>query len=263
MPLLTDIDETKLSARLPASVAVAKMIQLVHVESNVCDLVMHSPHEIPTCAIGGKSDSTKRAEQLLGLPPSVYFYAGRACPDFGGSVFAFAAECEATHTGSATPFDTGGLMSTPPHLKLRLTPNDGEVERVAFGKATLLPLDSWRETFATFLAAYFDSDQDYWHKKPNRHDPEGLIELNNDWRAWTFEIRFNEGQSIHERAAWCADESVMSELRRLADEEPSAIPGDPPSPLDKFFAGPPALESSGTEKFCTRLEQWVQEQAAI
>src|SRR5208282_3209357 len=56
------------------------------------------------------------------------------------------------------------------------------------------------------LAAYFPADIDYWNGKPRPCDPEGLYELNTDWRSWTFEIRFYEGQSIHERAAWCADE---------------------------------------------------------
>lgn len=263
MPLLSDIDEQSLGPRLPASNAVADKIPLVHVDRTVISLIENPPHEIPTSAIGSNSGNTRRAEGLLGLPPSAYFYAGRAHPKFGSTAIAFAAECEDAHTGSASPFDTGGLLSNPPHLKLRLNPNDGEAERVAFGTASTLRLEHWRATFGTFLAAYFDADVDYWQKKPSRIDPESLFELNNDWRAWTFEIRFAEGQSINERAAWCADESVMSQLRRLDDQQPATIPGDPPSGLDLFFAGPPALEPSGTPQFCEQLEQWVQEQIAV
>ena len=137
MPLPTDIVEAELATRRQASDAVAMKMPLVHVESNVCDLVMNPPHEIPTSATDGKSN-TKRTEELLGLPPSAYFYAGRACPDFGNRAFAFAAECEAGHTGAASPFDTGGLMSQRSHLKLRLNPNDGEAERVTFGKASTI-----------------------------------------------------------------------------------------------------------------------------
>ncbi len=259
MPLLTDIDDAEFAARRPASNAVAMKMPIVHVGPNLIDLVVHPPHEIPTSVTDGKPN-TKRTEEMLGLPPSAYFYAGRACPDFGNTALAFAAECEAGHTGSASPFDTGSLLSTPPHLKLRMNPNDGEAERVTFGKASTIPLDRWRETFGTFLAAYFDSDIDYWHKKPNRHDPEGRFELNTDWRAWTFEIRFSEGQSIHARAAWCAREDVMRKLQKLVDEAPPAIPGDPPSALEQFFAGPLALELAGTEQFCPRLEQWGREQ---
>ena len=259
MPLPTDIVEAELATRRQASAAVAMKIPLVHVESNVCDLVMNPPHEIPTSATDGKSN-TKRTEELLGLPPSAYFYAGRACPDFGNTAFAFAAECEVGHTGSASPFDTGGLMSQRSHLKLRLNPNDGEAERVTFGKASTIPLDRWRETFGTFLTAHFDSDSDYWHKTPNGHNAEGRFELNTDWRAWTFEIRFSEGQSIHGRAAWCAHEDVMRKLQKFADEAPPTIPGDAPSALEQFFAGPLALEPAGTDQFHLRLEHWVREQ---
>ena len=263
MPLLSDIDETKLAARLPTSSAVAKNVAIVHVDRTVINLIEHPPYEIPTSASGSNADSTRRVEDMLALPPSAYFYAGRAHPNFGSTAFAFAAGCEDAHSGSASPFDTGGLLSNPPHLKLQLSPTDGEAERVEFGKASMLRLDQWRETFGTFLAAYFDADVDYWQKKPSLSDPERLFELNNDWRAWTFEIRFSEGQSIHERAAWCADETVMSHLRRLDDQQPPTIPGDPPSGLDRFFAGPPALEAAGTPQFCERLEQWVREQIAV
>jgi hypothetical protein len=92
--------------------------------------------------------------------------------------------------------------------------------------------------------------------------PEGLYE-NGDWRAWTFEIRFSEGQSIYERAAWCADESVMETLRRLQDQQEPAPPGDPATALDRFFAGPGALEPTGTPSFCRRMEQWVREQVGL
>ena len=257
MPLLSEFDETVLAARLPASNAVAAKVPLVHVERQLIERIKQPPHEIPTSEPGSK---TRHAEEQLGLPPSAYFYAGRAHPKFGNVAMAFAAGCEDSHTGSASPFDTGGLVSNPPHLKLRLVPTNGETERVAYGKASLLPLDQWRATFGRFLAAYFDSDVDYWQKKPSRLDPEGLFELNDDWRAWTFEIRFSEGQSIHERAAWCADEAVMSQLRRLVDQQSPTIPGDPPSGLDQFFDGPPPLEPTGTPQFCTRIEQWVREQ---
>lgn len=263
MPLLSKIDETMLGSRLAASCAVADRVYLIHVDRTVIDLIEHPPHEIPTSAMGSDSDNTRRVEGMLGLAPSAYFYAGRAHPQFGSTSLAFAPGCEAGHTGSASPFDTGGLLSNPPHLKLQLDPSDGELERVAFGKDSLLQLDQWRATFGRFLAAYFDADVDYWQKKPNCFDPERLFELNNDWRAWTFEIRFSEGHSIHDRAAWCADETVMSQLRRLDDQQPPTIPGDPPSGLDQFFAGPPALEPAGTPQFCNRLEQWVREQITV
>ncbi len=260
MPLLSNIDASALGHRRDESNAVAAKVPLVHVDAIAIDLISNPPHEIPTYATGGKTANTARTEGLLGLGPSAYFYAGRAHPKFGSTAFAFPADCENGHTGSATPFDSGGLLREPPQqppLKLRLHPTDGESERVEFGKTSVLALDAWRKAFGIFLAAFFDSDKDYWVKKPKGLDPEGMIELNDDWRAWTFEIRFGEGHSVFGRAAWCADEMVMSHLRRLSDAEPIPVPGDPPTPLDRFFAGPPSLEPAGTPQFCQRLEEWV------
>ncbi len=55
----------------------------------------------------------------------------------------------------------------------------------------------------------------------------------------------------------------MSVLRRLQDEQEVTPPGDPPSAVDRFLAGPPALEPAGTPAFCTRLELWVREQVGV
>lgn len=263
MPLLDAIVESVIAERLRDSSEVAKRVPLLHVDPNLLELIVSPPHEISPNPISGKSDNTRRAEEMLGLSASVYFYAGRAHPQFGNAAFAFPAGCEASHSGSVSPFDTGGLLSDPPRIKVRLDPTDGEPERVAFGKASQVPLGQWREAFGKCLAAYFAVDLDYWHKRPSVSDPEGIFELNDDWRAWTFEIRFHEGHSIHDRIAWCADESVMNQLRRLADQQPLAVPGDPLSGLDRFLAEPTALDMAGTPLFCGRIEQWVVEQVAI
>src|SRR5262249_3094758 len=142
------------------------------------------------------TDFTRRAEDLLGLGRSAYFYAGRAHPSFGCVAFAFGPSCEAEHAGSVTPFDTGGLVHPPRFIRIRLGPSDGEAELVLYAQSSEIPLDRWRDVFARVLAAYFVSDIDYWQGRPMPLDPEGLYELNTDWRAWTFEVRFHEGQSI-------------------------------------------------------------------
>jgi len=196
----------------------------------------------------------------FGLPRSAYFYAGRAHPSFGNVALAFAADCETGHTGSATPFDTGGLLHPRRPIRLGLVPADGDAERAQYGKDSEIPLDRWRDVFAHVLAAYFDRASDYWAGRPKPLDPEGLYELNDDWRAWTFEVRFSQGQSIAARVAWCSDESVMAGLRRLLDEQGPTPPGDPPTALDRFLQGPPALEPAGTPEFCRRMEQWVREE---
>lgn len=60
--------------------------------------------------IVSSSQRTRDAEIALGLDKSVYFYAGRVCPDFGDMVIAF--KPEATHgwKGTAMPFDSGGIF---------------------------------------------------------------------------------------------------------------------------------------------------------
>ena len=143
-----------------------------------------------------------------------------------------------------------------------MLPTDEDAERIEYGKDSEIPLEDWRDVFAQVLAAYFDHPSDYWAGRPKPWDKEGLYELNNDWRAWTFEVRFSQGQPMDARVAWCGDESVMAVLRRLLDEQGLTPPGDPPTALDDFLQGPPALEPAGTPDFCRRLEQWVREEVA-
>jgi hypothetical protein len=274
MPVFTELDDrvrevpfdfVEYDRRLPACRELAQRVALVHVtgrERPFETTVGNAPFEIPTSADAGYcTDHTRRAEDLLDLSRSAYFYAGRAHPSFGWVALAFAPACEASHTGSVTPFDTGGLMNSNPanQIRLRLDP-DGEAERIAYGRSSEIPLERWREVFGGVLAAYFVMDGDYWNGKPRPCDPEGLYELNTDWRCWTFEVRFSEGQPIGERTAWCADEATMELLRRRLDAQAATPPGDPATPLEAFLRGPAALEPAGTPYFCSRLEQWVREE---
>ena len=260
-------DRTAYEHRLPACRAVAERIPLVHVTGRgraFESTASSSSQEIPTSVdTEYYSDETRRAEGLLGVPPSAYLYAGRAHPVFGNMALGFAAGCEAPHSGSATPFDTGGLMHPRRHIKVRLTPDDGDAQRAEYAKASEIPLERWRDVFAQVLAAYFDEPVTYWHGTPRPCDPEGLYELNTNSRAWTFEVRFHEPHSILDRVAWCGDEMVMNALRRLHDAQEVVPPGDEPSDLDRFLAGPAPLEPDGTPEFCERMEQWVREQVAV
>jgi len=273
MPVFTDLDKRvtgppfdtdSYNRRLPGCRDLAQRIAVVHVTGGRRSFVVtvqNPPHEIPTsddheyC-----TDLTRDAERLLELYPSAYFYAGRAHPHFGSVALAFAPSCEDNHTGSATPFDTGGLVHPNRRIKVRLVPGDSEVERAEYGRSSEIPLDEWRDVFARVLAAHFALDIDYWRGKPSVSDPEGLYELNNDWRAWAFEVRFYEGQSIYDRAAWCADEPTMESLRRHLDAQGATPPSDPPTPLERFLQGPVSLEPAGTSSFCVAMEEWVCEQ---
>src|SRR5690606_6614911 len=110
--------------------------------------------------------------------------------------------------------------------------------------------------FGRFLAAYFENLVDYWQGRPAYNDPEELLTLNDPRRAWTFEVRFEEGLSVHKRTAWCATEAVMTELRRLQDAQEPPVPGDEPSPVDRFLQGVAPLSPAGDPNFCETIESW-------
>lgn len=219
-------------------------------------LLFDEPHEIPTsdhpvyC-----SDATRNAEDLLGLGRSAYFYAGRACPDFGDVALAYSAECEIGHTGSVTPFDTGGLIlgyiqgNMPPDL----------ADRALFGRVSVILLDGWRDPFAMYIAAYFPDRVGYWTGRPARLDPEDIYQHHgNSYRAWTFEVRFSEGHSIYRHlSGWCARETFMTELRRLLDLTPLTGPDGVPSPLERFLLSGRLIIPTGDPDFCGRMEQWI------
>ncbi len=167
MPVFTDLDDRVREApfdfaeydrRLSACRKLAQRIALVHVtgrEQPFETTVGNAPFEIPTSADAGYcTDHTRRAEDLLHLSRSVYFYAGRAHPSFGSVALAFTPACEMSHTGSATPFDTGGLMNSNPANQIRLRlDSDGEAERIAYGRSSEISLERWREVFGGVLAA--------------------------------------------------------------------------------------------------------------
>jgi hypothetical protein len=276
MPVLTDFDkriaeppfsEPSYKARLVAATSVAEAVPLVHVSGKGMtfeSLIDNPPHELPTSEnVDYYTDDTRAAEDALGLPRSAYFYAGRAQPEFGNVSLAFGVDCESRHNGSATPFDTGGLMHRNRYISVRLDGAGETAARAQYGKDSVMPLDEWRDNFARVLAAYFDDDREYWRGRPARPDPEDLYTSNESWRAWTFEVRFTEGQSIHERTAWCADESLMNRLRQLQDEQETGPPGDPETALDEFLAGPEPLVPLGSPAFCYEMEHWVQEEVGL
>src|SRR5262249_31795738 len=132
--------------RLPKATEVANGIPLVHVtgvrpgskrESGTGfeRLLRIEAPEIPTSAdLHYCSNETRQTEDSLGLRRSVYFYAGRACEDFGDVALAFGPECERGHNGSASPFDTGGLLNG------RIKANIPASERAAVGRDSVVDL---------------------------------------------------------------------------------------------------------------------------
>lgn len=206
------------------------------------------------------SDETRHTEQVLKLQPSLYTYAGRACPDFGSVALGFNYEIEKGRKGSATPFDTGGLLHPKRYIKVNLSP-DTEEKRAEYAKKSVVSLKKWREHFARFLAAFFDPVTAYWGDDPPTHiDPENLLCSENHWRAWTFEVRFNDELSIIDSEAWSCSPGVWERLRRRKSEQPVRPPSRETC-LDKFFQKSRLLTPRGSPDYCKEIENWAQKQA--
>lgn len=249
--------------RHSASLSVAHGMPLVH----VCEIkwlepvITTAPHEFPTSRDGG---TTRQAELALGVKPSVYFYAGRACPSFGDAAFAFPPGIEVTRSGAVTPFDTGGMVSDKKHVRVNLSPTDGQIERRQYCLESQLDLATWRAALAEFLAAYFDQDVDYWLEPPRHPDQCGRHRLNLDWRAWTFEVRLESSPSIHERVAWCGSQPTLARMRTQHLRGPLVVANVEASPLGRFWlSGPAPLQYSVDSDFCQRLEYWIREQVGV
>ena len=246
---------------------IAEKVHLVHVSSakevSFDELLIQPPHAIPTSEhLTYCSDATRRAENLLGLARSAYFYAGRACPAFGDLALAFEPPIENGHTVSVSSIETGGLVHPNRYIKCEVAGADEDAARVEFGKACEIKELDWRGEFARFLAGYFDPLADYWNGRPAYEDPEKVFTLGDDSRAWTFEVRFAEPQPIVDCVAWTAKKSQLDLLRRKQAAQPVAVPGDPISVLDQFLNQPP-LNPVGSDVFCEELESWIVGQVGV
>lgn len=246
--------------------SVSKRVHLVHVthgrtgRPTLADLVRSG--EIPTSeeSNGYCGPGTRFVEEQVGYPPSVYFYVGRACPDYGQAALAFAPASERDRFDSATPFGTGGVVKKDLNSAFKFNLQQDDLEaRVAYCHASTLSDNGekgWRADFARWLTAYFPADPaGYWTQAPQTPDPEDLYSLNVDWQAWTWEVRFKRGPSVLEAERWAADPAYLCELRQsLAKIE---LPPDTADQLSGFVG---RLQTpAGTATFCEDLERWVRE----
>lgn len=249
---------------------IAESIHLIHVtSSNLAQLLLLPP---PCLLVTGKvpgrpADNMIKIEDLLGLGRCLYFYAGRAYPKAGGAAIAFNKECENGHTGSATPFDTGGLMPViVGGLRIcRIHTNLRDDQLIDFCNKCKKELDRrghdyWRDDFGEFLAAYFAQLEDYWLNSPWKADAAGIF-LNsaNSWRSWTYEIRFNEAHNIVDGAeAWCASDAQWT---LYADELENAPPED--VDLLNAFLLKSLNEDVGITNYGGAVEDWVRKEAGL
>jgi hypothetical protein len=91
-----------------------RKVPLVRAEGSLYDTGKHAtPQRLatdPRFLRSFKSTRTAVAEEVLGLDDCLYFYVGYACPRFGDMVFVYDPAMSASWPGSATPFDTGGII---------------------------------------------------------------------------------------------------------------------------------------------------------
>ncbi len=232
-------------------------------------------------------DHTRHVEELLGFPPCVYFYAGRADPRYGSVALAFEGKVQYNNQieekfHSATPFDTGGIFQqdfegAPEAFRLNLEPETQEA-RIEFCRKSVIPSgferpanDSassilsyeehnfwgsrWRMAFAYWLDCYFEGNFfSYWTGKPTRPDLEGLYVLNEKWNAWTWEIRMTESYKIETAVRWSCSMEFANHWRDYLMVE--GLEPEQSRRLELFLQR--CEMPFGMENYCQRLEQWGQ-----
>lgn len=241
---------------------VAGRVSLVHVCSGRADrqpLWEFAAAGIPTSADADYAGpGTRFVEDQVGYPRSVYFYAGRACPDYGGVALAFPPAVEAGRLDSVTPFGTGGVVKLNPAaaFPMNLSPDTLDA-RTTYCRAATIPAGrghGWRAEFGRWLTYYFPSGAaGYWGRPPQLPDPEGLYAGTADWQAWTWEVRFRTGPPAFEAEFWTVD---RAEYMRLVGAVAGGLfaPADAAA-LDAFLAR--CRTPGGDDHFCSELEREV------
>lgn len=205
-----------------------RSIYLVHVTK--LGKLMASEGVLKTSKDKGSPD-TIECEKNFSFPPSLYFYAGRACPSFGDVAFVFRPGIEGRHNGDANPFDTGGACDGKyPKIKN----NIGKAKQLV--QETLYSLDTWREAFKDFLKAFFPSScSAYFCGKP---EPEGdwgpedlpakpgcyeIDEKKPYWKAWTWEVRCYEEHRVDDGLlGWAPNQGQFFRILN-PDDDPSGM----------------------------------------
>jgi hypothetical protein len=110
MPALENLDSrinsddewcAQFKENLEETKVIAEKIPIIHTMGNhisLTELIAEPPFQIPVTS-DSIDCSTRKSEDLLELGRNVYFYAGRAYPDFGSISLAFSSKSESGHTG--------------------------------------------------------------------------------------------------------------------------------------------------------------------
>ena len=261
--------------------------------------------EIPTSAdTDGASAATRHKEDEFGFGRSLYFYAGRAHPEYGDAALGFAPSVEEGHTGSVTatgyyasqdhthlpcndPALSKGYIAAStyalgPHETVSVPPWPktskvfGLLRVVArlwcsvHKRLPFLPkptsfqkIPRWRAFFAIMLAAYFPDNRSYWEGRPFRDDPDGVFRQVDDWRAWAWEVRFSEPESLRNVKAWCPKPEVWDEIQDVVKGTTFPVAGAVPNPLVDLLTDSELLASRGSPNYTEKVEQWAQKRCGL
>jgi hypothetical protein len=243
-----------------------KKIRLIHVyhdrnhNFSIESLLNASSFQI---SIPDKSipSSTRIAEEKLELKPSIYFYAGRVFPDVGDFVIALKQSYESKHSGEATPFDTGGFFWE--HIKSNLL---NYPEKLEFVKKSTYRLKEWRNSFKMFWAAYFKELSDYWNDRPWKDDPEEIFleKNNNEWRAWTFEIRLHDPVNIFsEVEKWCISDGDFNYLREQSESSSEELSLEFKKLMKRLLKFDYNIREDMDQDPNRKMEKWVKSEVGI
>lgn len=221
-----------------------------------------------------KTERTRRAEEALGIEGCLYFYVGHACPDFGDMVFVYDPTMSARWKGTATPFDTGGIIGyihadglpgrALDDAKRREATGLSDEEKKAFRHYIeahrILALREWQPRFEAFIATYFASAADYVRgNRPDEDDETGRHHhRSNDRRAWTWEIQAHRDHPIFE-GLWLVRMSAEKHQRlsaALEDVEDENNPWWRVLQDRRIFPPPPPASETKTE-VCGAAEEEI------
>lgn len=225
----------------------------------------------------GGTETTRAAEEWLELGGHyMYFYMGRAHPQFGDIAMGFEKPEVMDDPppnyakGAATPFDTGGFVhghiewdSTTYCDRKGLDPSDRKGCMSSFYKECEISFEAMREDFARFLASYFKPIKNYWTDPPTWPDPENIYTLNKkpgEWRPWVFEMHIQNPPCYFEASVYAPSEEILNYVDKLIDDNPNT---DKARLFRRFFnSGIPRLVGNphGTIEPCETLENFILEE---
>ncbi|MER2560900.1 MAG: hypothetical protein ABTQ32_09285 [Myxococcaceae bacterium] len=146
--------------------------------------------------VEARDQTARDAEAALGLPPSLYFYIGHACPAFGSVVFVYDFDRLNPTVGSASDHDTGGLHAGYVHFEPAL--GDDERRQWSASAEHRWPITTLVQRANDFVDKYFDSFAAYCTgARAVTDDSAGrLLHPENERRAWSIEVRLEADQPL-------------------------------------------------------------------